>query len=395
MKWGVVIRILGVCCGFWLGMAYASADRCPPGSSFSELALDGYLSDWNGVPKTSLRDIRVQCVEGESLNLAFTIADKTIIRSTEKKRNNDSIRIELNVDGGRPLILLAQPGTEDAEPLFSAPSGVAMSDSLTEGGWALEVKVPWNLLPGWTEVVPNISLKLSYRDAQKGSKSGFREIGKTKLSLRGSDSTYRLLLKTIGQNQKAVVLDELADIDLGDGPERVVVAGKYLGVIGRDYRYMSLPIAGAKDLVRAEIVELGTNGNSLVAIEYRLRNHKDGQPASRTILGLWRLDGTGGFEQVLALETGRTVGPNNWNGTWRVVANRKLKRDPLWGDNTGKGKSIVLEGPSAAPPALTPFEDVYSLPETPPPATAFVFDDGIFSGTVELKKSALEHHRPN
>ena len=111
MKWGVVIRILGVCCGFWLGMAYASADRCPPGSSFSELALDGYLSDWKGIPKTSLRDVKVQCVEGESLNLAFTIADKTIFR-TEKERNNDTVRVELTVEGRRPLVLIAQPGTE-------------------------------------------------------------------------------------------------------------------------------------------------------------------------------------------------------------------------------------------------------------------------------------------
>ena len=166
-----------------------------------------------------------------------------------------------------------------------------------------------------------------------------------------------------------------------------MVAGKFLGVIGKDYRYMSLPVASAKDVLRAEIAELGTNGNALVAIEYRLKNHKNGKPASRTILGLWRLDGGGQFEQVVALETGRALGKNVWKGTWSLAANRKLKRDPNWGDNAGKGKSLVLKGPTSQPPTLIPFDNVYALPETPAAATAFVFDDGVFSGTVELKKA--------
>lgn len=295
-------------------------------------SIDGMTDDWDDfktVTYGSGRDAKMQvkCAYDEGkLYMILQVSDERLVRSKKgNARAEDRIQIELRVAEGKPIRIVVLPGSLRApRKAISVPSFVEMEDSLQDEGFSLELAIPLRKIQDWSRSVPYLSGKVQYHDVDLPSDGKAQSVIGLKGRVHFGDAveTYRAFMRTTGLTNRDVKLDKLVDADPGAGPERVIIGGRVLGLVGASFNYMTLPIANAKDLISSRVVDF--DGGGRYAILTELRQYGNG--GSRDILVAWFAQGDGSFKPALTVETRKEMGGNTITNTWSLVP-RGLHRE--------------------------------------------------------------------
>ena len=321
-----VLAITGVL-WFSAGRATAGVDHTCVLDDVDEVTVDGMLDDWKGVAKVRAggaaadASFDVYCVYDDTrVALAFDVRDDKVIRVKKGPAREDHVALEL-VAGGTPLVLALYPGALGANPRRTAggkalPSWISIEDTLQDKGFSLEVVVPFARLAGYSTASPAITARATFKDADQATAKTSDDVAiELALAFGAKVDLMKDFLRTVGATAADVKLDQQADLDRGRaGPERVVLAGTTLGVLGDQFNYVALPAQAAADVSGVKIVDWHGDGRKLVAAVVRQRAGN----GSRDVLGLYGVDG-GQVKPVISVEIRKDIAGDVLASTWKLV----------------------------------------------------------------------------
>ncbi len=298
-----------------------------------DFSIDGMTDDWphiRGVNYGSGRDakIEVKCAyDATKLYMLLNVADERLMRTKKANaKKEDRIQISLGVGKSKPLKFTVLPGSLRApRKVVSLPSGVEIEDSLQDQGFSLELSIPLKKFKNWSPSVPYLQGTVRYFDSDLPSDKKAQSV----VGLRGrvhfseAVDTYRAFMRTTGLSNRDVRLDKLVDADPGLGPERVIIGGKVMGLVGTSFNYMTLPIADAKDLLTSAVVDFDAGGRVAVITELR----QFGNGGSRDIVVVWYAQGDGSFKPALTFETRKEMSGRVMTNTWSLEPRGKYRED--------------------------------------------------------------------
>ncbi len=328
--------------GLLLGLAPSASAKGTVCQHVEEdmFTVDGMLDDWESFSPTSYgtrkvaaddAELRLHCAyDKDKLYLLLDVRDERVYRTKAgKAADEDRIDIELQVGSGKAIKLDLLPGASAAKRKIlssakPAAMGITLEDSLQPKGFSVKLSVPLRKLAGWSPSVPYLSGRVLFHDADGPSdKRGKVVVGlKGKLHFSDAAETYKAFMRAAGLRNNDVRLDELADVDPGAGPERVIIGGKIMGVVGTSFNFMGLPIDDAKDLKSAQLVDFDGAGRKAVLTE--LTQHGNG--GSRDVLIVWFAKGDGSFAPALTIETRKERNGASIANSWSLVP-RQIHRE--------------------------------------------------------------------
>jgi hypothetical protein len=290
-------------------------------------SIDGMTDDWSSfkvVTYGSGRDTRleVKCAyDDKKLYMMLNVADERLLRTKKgNAKSEDRVNIELGVAKATPLRIVVLPGSLRApRKAISVPKFVELEDSLQDEGFSLELSIPMNKIKDWSPSVPYFNAKVQYHDLDAPSDRQSVVGLKGRVHFGAAVDTYRAFMRTVGLSNRDVKLDVLVDADPGAGPERVIIGGRVLGLVGMSFNYMTLPIASSNDLISCRVVDFDGAGRYAVLTE--LRQHGNG--GSRDVLIAWFANGDGSFHPALTVETRKEMGENRITNSWALVPRGK------------------------------------------------------------------------
>jgi hypothetical protein len=304
------------------------------------IEVDGMLDDWSGIDArdTGSDDagFEIRCAQSEDrLFLALTVRDDSVIRTSKnaKRRDQDFLALSIGA-GGAWSRLKVFPGTRGYEPIYTWRGGkvkapAAVADSLQPNGWAVELGVPLTQLARWGRGTPRLRFAIDYVDRDDGKNKGrVKQTGTIRFA--GSTAVYLSFMEQVRLSYKDKLIDTLVNIDGARGVERVIVAGKVVGVITDEYRYLTLPVQSASDVHKVKVVDLAGEGRASIVTHYR----EHGNGGSRDVLAVWNLQADGSFARSLAVEVRKQMGNNSLTANWRLQK-RKGKR--------ARGYELIVE----------------------------------------------------
>jgi hypothetical protein len=307
--------------------------------------VDGLLDDWQGVAGLSQtgvdgeRDATVtfRCnYDQDTLYFSVDVRDDLIVRG---KGAEDRISV------------IVGPDRLDASPAYAekkarskstwngkAAKGLEVADSLQQGGWAVEAAVPLKRLRGWTKGAATLALRVDFADADLQSMKKHEEVvttGASRIVFSEALAVYREFLRDMKLKPKDITIDMMVDMDGEPGPERVLVAGRTVGVLADQYYYMKLPPAKPKDLIDVKVVDLaGAKKHAIVA---QWMEH--GKVGSREVVGVFVLLRDGSFPMIWAHEITKVHGANKITNTWSLEPRTKKAK----GKKKIEGQDIVVK----------------------------------------------------
>lgn len=313
--------------------------------------IDGLLSDWEGVSPIILKvnpapgmtgrtlAVRVSCNYGPKfVYLLVDVDDDIIIRSKEAGPAEDHLELAFGVanKAGEPVRidkLRLWPGSNPqklprvvrweaksppkvvqgegpagrATPLKGGPV-FEVYDALQPHGYAVEMRLPKALIPGYHEGAPlKLAIRVTDSDGPGPGKLSYAETsptdraeGMSELEFEEGQSSYGDLLKDLKVRSSEVFFEKNADI--GEGLGRVVMVGKFLAFSGKSYAYMEMAPTRA-DIKDVQLIALEGDQR---AVAVRIAEHGSG--GGREVLRIYRLTG-GRFESLFATEVAKEQGP--------------------------------------------------------------------------------------
>ncbi len=307
------------------------------------ISVDGLLDDWRGVKGVSNyggadgdAGFIIRCnYDEESLYLSVDVADERLIRNKKAGAGDDHLALTFT-----DAVLDIYPADTDKNiPASSKWSNgqstkwVTLVDSLTSKGWAVELSMPFGRVPGGGGKVVRIPFQLDLYDADKAVEGKHQTVvttGDAALVLQEAAGLVEQFLADNKLGKKDVTLDVSANLDGESGNERVVAAGKFVAVFAREYSYIQLPVAKAKDVLEIKVVDLSGEGKASVVGRYVER----GGGGSREVLAVWNLGSDGAFSRTFAHELAKQVGESRITSKWELAQRTIVK-------GKGKKKKVV------------------------------------------------------
>jgi hypothetical protein len=120
---------------------------------------------------------------------------------------------------------------------------------------------------------------------------------------------YAKFLKEARLKKSDVKIDEKI------GGARVVAGGTVIGIIGKSYSYVTLPVDSASDVLAWKLVRLNAKNVKTKQVLTVLR--QSGGAGTRDIVAVWSVDG-GVVEQLFAVEIRKEAEGNLLESTWQV-----------------------------------------------------------------------------
>lgn len=331
-------------------------------------SVDGLDDDWQSIRSvrygTKGGSMKLRCAyDDKHLYLMMNAVDDRLVRSKRASaRKEDHIKLSIGVRGGKAIQGIIFPGAgRVSRKVVGMPKFVSVEDSLQKGGFSVEVGIPLRKMTRWSSTVPYLDAKVQFADADAGGRK--KTVGmRGKMHFSDAVSTYRAFMRQTGLRNRQLRLDKLADVDAGQGPERILIGGKVMGVLGTSYTYTGLPIASARDLLSARVVDFDGSGRSMILTE--LRQHGNG--GSRDVVVVWTIAENGNLQQVLTVETRKELGASTMENSWSLVPRGK-HRDRgrtsrgydilvMSGEVSGFSEANYREAPAVdAKPVLTPW----------------------------------------
>jgi hypothetical protein len=321
------------------------------------IQVDGLLDDW-----PAMRTVKRSGADGRDAALALRCAyDETTLFVAVNVTDDRLIRTKKGGTGDRLLFALGDgklevlPSSDDADAGLDLTwrwldkkltAKVDAADSLQRAGWSVELSIPLARIPGWGLGGPWVPVSVDWTDVDKLIDGGVEDTlatGLVALTFEAAARTFKLFLEEIKARPADVTLDVIADFDGEPGVERVVVAGRTLGILSAGFAFLELPVTSARDLLAVQIVDLGGAGKASAVVHYRER----GNGGSREVVAVWSLR-AGAFVRVFAHEVAKQLGSSRMTNRWEIVPRKK-----------GKARDLVI-----APGELTGFT-VETWNETP------------------------------
>lgn len=330
-------------CGMWVILfvvfgAERAAEAAEIECGLAETGLivvDGMLDDWQGVQPVqqagaaaSDASFKVYCnYDAGALYLAIDVRDERLIRRDKRDRSAEDHLVIAFGDRRLEVFPADAASHKPRKARWSdgkAPKGLVIADSLQKQGWSVEVGVPFDKLPGWSRGVPSLPFTLEFRDADMLTENGVQEIvtiGAGRLDFAEAKEMYEQFLRDHRVKPQDIVIDELVDMDGEPGPERVLVAGRTVGVIGADYVFLKLPARRRGDLLSIRVVDLAGEGKHCVLAHYV----ELGNGGEREVVAVWNLLPDGSFARTWAHEVAKRMGEKRITNTWALAPRQVVK----------------------------------------------------------------------
>lgn len=361
--------------------------------------VDGLVSDWDGVSPTTLKvdavagaaartlGVKLRCnYDDKNVYLLVEVDDDVVLRSASAPASEDHVELHFGVadkkgDGMHVERLSIYPSSyqqkqkrvvrwqakkgpkviegEGPAGRKKGSKGAAFEvfDALEPRGYAVELRMPKKLIPGYIEGVPlRLNVRVVDSDAPGGQLAASAELSPSEppeslatLEFEGGQMSLDELQKELKLTSADVYFDKNADI--GDGIGRVVMIGKFLAFMGKSYAYQEVAPQRA-DIKSVELIEL-TDKQQAVA----LRMAERGGGGAREVLRLFVLSGMR-FFAIFAAEVAKEQGARRLST--QVSFDRR-------GHGAKKGTDIVITpqpavGFTAATYNELPAEDVIPIP---------------------------------
>ena len=305
----------------WAAPAAAADAVCvkvAPGS----VQLDGLLDDdWSGRedirtgPDPSDASFSLRCAyDDRTLYLAVNVEDDRLIRSPRPRATDDHLLLSL----GRARWEI-YPGSAAAHAKLAVvgPKGLTAIDSLQQRGWSLEMSIPRAKLTGVSRKDPSVPFGLSFHDSDVAATPRIETVvdfGDGKLVLEEADALLHELLDQLKLRRSDIRLDVSADVDGVAGAERIVWAGRIIGILGEGFAYIELPAARAEDVLEVRAVDLAGDGKASLLARYL----EQGNGGTREVLAIWNLKNQT-IVRIFAHEVRKTMGRARIVNVWELV----------------------------------------------------------------------------
>lgn len=341
-------RLLASLAAFVLSTADLDAARAEPTSwscglvEENTIHLDGLVSDWDGVTPNTLKivqgpagssrtlGVKVSCnYDQKNIYLLVNVDDDVVLRSSSAPNSEDHIELLFGVPekkGGALRVdkLLIFPGSspqkqkrvvkwagkgpkvvegEGPAGRKKGPSGGAFEiyDALQQRGYAVELRLPKKIIPGYKEGAPlRLSVKVIDSDAPSGTLAASADLSASDspdelavLEIEEGGASLDEMLGDLKQTSGDVFFDKNADI--GDGPGRILMIGKFIAFSGKAYAYQEVATSRA-DIKSAQLIDLDPKHQAMA-----LRIVERGGGGSREVLRVYTLTG-GRFAPIFATE---------------------------------------------------------------------------------------------
>jgi hypothetical protein len=335
--------------------------------------IDGLLDDWQGVrplvmgPGSRDAGFSTRCnYDQGTVFLAIDVSDQQLVR---RKKGDKGAEDTLILDFGRDRLEIS-PAEDTQKAAFrlrwasgASPKGIVAVDSLQPRGWSVELAIPRAKLGGGSRV----ALEISYRDADLFSERNARSTlstGAGTLVLEEGAQLYGQALADLRLSPRDVWLDKMVNVSDAPGPERVIVAGRTVVILGESYFYMQLPVV-KKDIKKLQLVDLAGEGRSAILVHYVER----GQGGSREVVAVWNVLGDGSFARPLAVEVAKETRQGRIDSVWTLEpkkAQGKKKKKPQKGlalvIRTGQARGYTADSWNESPaedmtPILLPWSE--------------------------------------
>lgn len=309
------------------------------------VVIDGLLDDWQGVKGFEMgagdgdADPVFRCnYDEDQLYVSVNVFDDRLIRTKANAPGEDHL---LFAFGSARIEVWPADAEHGAKRKVSAGSfgKVEVADSLQQKGWSVELAIPLKKIPGWGKGVPSVPFKFELHDADQFVDKKVQAIVGTssgRLSFAEGSQLYRDFLAEFKLRQADVRLDTLADMDGVRGTERVIWAGRIIGVLSDQYAVLQLPVP-AKDVLEVRVVDLSGDKKSILA-----RWVERGNGGSREVLGVFNIKPGGAPVRTFAHEIAKQMGPNKLTNVWSIEPTAELNKPP-------KGKKKSKAKASKAP----------------------------------------------
>jgi hypothetical protein len=305
--------------------------------------IDGMIDDWRGVRERKVAQgdeaMTIRCAASDRrLFLLVTVRDDRVIRNgPPRKPGQDQLRVAIGPGTGwsELSVLPGTRGFESVRTWLGKPVGgaVEVQDSLQEDGWSMEAALPLQQLRGHGPGTPKLEYRITYADVDDRGKPAQRHAAGT-IRFPGATAVYLAFMRQTGLRRSDVTLDTLVNVDRAAGVERVIAGGNIVGILSDEFRYLTLPVQSAKDVLGVKVVDLGGHGRSSIVTQYR----QHGNGGSRDVVAIWNVGGNGAFERGLAFEVRKQMGQYLLTNEWRLQAPGASKK------RGGKGKRAARRG---------------------------------------------------
>lgn len=290
-------------------LARAADLPCGPADK-GTIDLDGLTEDWKDVDgiDAGQRDpnlsFTVKCnVEPNVLMLLVDVRDNYFVRTQAAKPGEDHLELVL---AGKHIHLWPGNAANLKDKVVPVVKGMRTATALQPQGWAMELAIPLNQIPGFHPGNSTIKYALTAKDCDsKASLKTERTVDTTgNILFAEGQSNLEGFLKDRHLSPGDVFFDKPMRMGKKEGG-RVVMAGKYAAAITDGFIYLELPFKDRKDLKEAKVIDLaGDNRDALV-----LRYFERGGGGSREVIAAYRFDGEN-VRRVFAAEVGKFQGAN-------------------------------------------------------------------------------------
>jgi hypothetical protein len=354
--------------GLFFPVAFPVAARatdlpCGPAES-GAVRLDGLTEDWVDVPgvdvggRDSNLSFTIKCnIDPGALYLLVDVRDNYFARTQKGRPGEDHVELTF---AGKKLIVFPGDAASIKDRLVWSPSrpakGIKIASALQQHGWAVELGMPLNEVPGYRRGAPIIQFSAQVDDCDS------KATGQTERTLAMSgdiafaeaDSALDAFLGEQGLSRSAIYFDRSMSSGHGTGA-RAVLAGRFLVFLTDGYVYEELPFRDRKDLRDARLVDLAGDGRDALVLRYLERSHG----GTREVLAAYRPEGAQ-LTRVFAAEVGKSTGGGRVEDKVSFVR-RGRATDLLVeaGAATGVTQASYREAPASDMiPVLLPWADV-------------------------------------
>jgi hypothetical protein len=302
------------------------------------IEVDGAMDDWQGFGRyrkgpAGDADVSLRCAHDErTLYVMVDVVDDKVVRTRQARAaGEDSLTVSLAASSAAaPLRFRVFPGSPTGpRKLVGVPSWLRVEDTLTEGGYAIELAVPLARLPGHGRSTPVLLAEILVHDADRPAAIAIDDtVGfRGRLHFSSHLPAYKGFLAATRLAARDLKLDQLIDLDASPGTERLVWGGRFVGVLSDGFGFLEIPATSPDDVLAVQVIDPSATGRPLILTHSRQR----GANGARELVIVWRLDGGGQFARVLGLEVAQELDGRAIRNRWELVAAgtaRKSKKKP-------------------------------------------------------------------
>ncbi len=400
------VRLFGACaalCGTLLAhSASADATTIPCGLvEAGTIHIDGLTSDWDGVmpniPKVApglsaaprTLGAKVYCnYDDKHVYLMVDVDDDLMVRTKGGGMEEDHVQFAFGIvskageleridrlriwpgvasqklprvvkwEAKKPPKVIAGEGPVGRLKPLKGPPAIEVYDAMQQRGYVLELKMPKKIIPGYREGSPlKFAVFVNDSDGSGKEKQSYaatsaveKDSELSEIGFEEGHSAYTELLHDLKLSESDVHFNRNANV--GEGPGKVVAAGKYLAFLGKGYCYQELA-PSRKDVTDVQLVQLDADTFGVAA---RVIEHS--AAGNREVLRLYKLEGQR-FQPVFQGEVGKEQGKNKLSVKVEYVKKGKgtdieLTPEPAVGFSEATWRELPAQD---IEPLLLPWQD--------------------------------------